>query len=222
VVAAGVGLPRAERFGEADDHHPDGRASRGEVVGEPDAVWQPERRQPGVDVADDRHALFVQVERDHGEHAGEHGDERTRHSGRDLAQDEHDRQRAEPDGERAPLGVVELGEHVPRLLEEVALLLLDPEQLRELADDDRQGEPDDESLEDRFGDEVGDEAHAQHARGDGKQPDHQREHDREGGELVGIARHSPGDQVGHDRGGQRRGGRHRARDEVLGAAECGV
>ena len=43
---------------------------------------------------------------------------------------------------------------VPELLEEVAVALLDPEELRQLADDDRQREADDEALEHRLGDEV--------------------------------------------------------------------
>ena len=48
-------------------------------------------------------------------------------------------------------------EHAPDLLEEVAVLLLDPEQLRHLARDDRQRDPDDEALEHGLGDQRGQE-----------------------------------------------------------------
>ena len=46
----------------------------------------------------------------------------------------------------------------PGLLEEVALHLLEAEDLGQLPDDDGQRQPDDEALHHRFGDEVGDEA----------------------------------------------------------------
>ena len=65
------------------------------------------------------------------------------------------------------LGVAELLNKVPELLEEVAAALLDTEQLGELADDDREREPDDEALEHRLRDEVGDEAEPQQARDHG-------------------------------------------------------
>jgi len=48
-----------------------------------------------------------------------------------------------------------LREHVPQLLEEVARPLLDPQQRRDLTDHDREGQPDDEPLDDRLGDEAG-------------------------------------------------------------------
>ena len=53
------------------------------------------------------------------------------------------------------MGLVELAEQVPQLLEEVALALGDPEQLGQLPDHDRQGQADDEALEHRLRDEVG-------------------------------------------------------------------
>ena len=110
------------------------------------------------------------------------------------------------------------GDHSPELLEEVALLLLDAEQLGHLADDDGQGEADDEALEHRLGDEVGEEPEAQQSGAEGEHAGHQGEHAGERRDVVGAARR----QVGDRRRGQRRGRRHRPDDEVARAAERGV
>jgi hypothetical protein len=75
----------------------------------------------------------------------------------ELAQQQHDRQRHGADDECAAMRVAEVGDDVPELLEEVVAAFLDAEQLGNLSDDDRQCETDDEALEDRLGDEVGDE-----------------------------------------------------------------
>ncbi len=61
VVAGGVGLGRAEALGEADQHHPDRAGGEVAVVAEA-GVGQAERRQPGVDVADDVEPVVVEVE----------------------------------------------------------------------------------------------------------------------------------------------------------------
>ena len=123
-----------------------------------------------------------------------------------------------PTSERPAVGVAEVGDDSPQLLEEVALLLLDAEQLGHLADDDRQGEADDEPLEHRLGDEVGEEPEAQQSGAERQHPGHQGEHAGERQHLVGPA----GREVGDRRRRQRGGGRHRADDEVAGAAEGGV
>jgi hypothetical protein len=121
-------------------------AARLEVFARRD-VRQPDRREPARDVADDRDAVLVEVEQPDGDDAKQHGDQRPRHHRRQLTEADDDGQRGEADEERGPTRRAELAEHVPELLEEVPLLLPDTEQLRDLADDDRQGEPDDESLE---------------------------------------------------------------------------
>ena len=92
---------------------------------------------------------------------------------------------SDADEQRPAVGVAEVGDDAPELLEEVALLLLDAEQLRYLADDDRQGETDDEALEHRFGDEVGEESEAQQSSSDGEHAGHEGEHAGEGEHLVG-------------------------------------
>ena len=82
----------------------------------------------------------------------------------------------------------EVREEAEELLEEVALGLLDPEQLRELADDDRQRQPDDEALQHRLRDEAREEAESEQPRDERDDPDHQREGDRRRQELVRAAR----------------------------------
>ena len=68
------------------------------------------------------------------------------------------------------MGVAQVGHQVPDLLEEVALAPLDPEQLGQLPGHDGQGQPDDEPLEHRLGDEAGQEPQAQQPGEHGRDP----------------------------------------------------
>ncbi len=90
----------------------------GEIVGEGDAVRQPDRRQAAVDVADDLDALVGQVERVTSTIPTEDGDERAAHDGRHPAQHQDHGQRPETHGHGPPLRVAQVGDHVPRLLEQ--------------------------------------------------------------------------------------------------------
>jgi hypothetical protein len=84
VLTRGVGLRRAEAFGEPDEHH--GDATGGEQAELMQAhVRKPERRQPAVDVADD---VDVEIERGDCGDAHQHGGERSRHDRREPAQAE--------------------------------------------------------------------------------------------------------------------------------------
>jgi len=60
-VLGGVGLGRAEAFGEADEDHADGGADEFEPVCRRDR-GRAESGQAGVDVPDDVHALAVKAE----------------------------------------------------------------------------------------------------------------------------------------------------------------
>jgi hypothetical protein len=217
VVLRRIRLRRPEAFREADEHDPHGRGSEVEVVGEA-RVREPERREAALDLAHDGHAVLVQAEELDGENPGEDGDERAGNDRRHLLQpdDEDEGEAADQQGEAAR--VAEVAEQVPELLEEVALGLLDTEELRHLADDDRQRQPDDEPLEDRLGDEAREEAEPEDSCKEGEDSGHEGERDRQLEEVVGAG----GRQVGHRCGGQRRSGRHRAGDEVPRAAECRV
>ena len=95
------------------------------------------------------------------------------------AQAEDHRQRARADEQRQALRVAEMGDEVPGLLEEVARPRADPEQLRQLADDDREREADDQALEHGRADELGQEAEAQQTRDQGGDA---RRHGQAGGE----------------------------------------
>ena len=155
------------------------------------------------------------------------GDERARDGRRDPPQPEHERERAGADRERQRVGLAEVADDVPELLEEVALAVVDPQQLRHLADDDREREPDDEALQHRLGDERREEAEPQEAGEQRRRrPTHERERD---GELRRRRRCPAGDirrpspptaprwpPSGRPRGGascraRRRGQRARAR-----------
>ena len=162
--------------------------------------------------------MVVEVEELDGKDAEEHRDERPRHDGRVFLQrdDEDERRRADEEGD--PARAAELADEPPELLEEVTLGLLDPEQLRQLADDDREREADDEALQHRLRDEARQEAEPEEPGGEGEEADDQRERDRELDERIRARRSEIADRGGRER----RRGRHRPRDEVAGAPERGV
>ena len=218
VLAGGVRLRRAETLGEPDEHDPGCGPRSAEVVVESDAVGRPQLGQPTGDLPDDGDPFVGQVEElDHND-PERHGHERSGDRRREATQSEDDGERRGADGERPCLGVAEVSDDSPQLLEEVALFLLDAEQLGNLADHDRQGEADDEPLEHWLGDEVGEKSEAQQSGSEGEQPGHQGEHTRERQHLVGTA----GREVGHRRRRERGGGRHRSDDEMARTAERGV
>jgi hypothetical protein len=98
---------------------------------------------------------------------------RRRRAGHDrcyFLQPDHEGQREGADEQRQPARLVEVREQVSRLLEEVPLALLDAEDLRQLADDDREREPDDEALQHRLRDEAGEEAEAEEPGDESQDP----------------------------------------------------
>ena len=74
----------------------------------PRPVGQAERRQPAVDLADDRDTLVGEVEQLDGDDADDDGDERARHDRRAPSQGEHDAERHRADDERPAVGVAEV------------------------------------------------------------------------------------------------------------------
>ena len=176
--------------------------------------------QPAVDVADDRDARGVEVEQLHRDHPEDHGDQRAGHRRARTAR-RPSTTASETQRRRASV------RHCvsPRLVrkphscsKKLPSLLLDAEQLRDLADDDRQRQADDEALQHRLGDEAGEEPEPEQPGHEGEDPGDEREH------AVKAAKSSgpPRDEVGDRRGGQRGRGRHRPDDEMPGAAERGV
>src|SRR5262249_2383436 len=129
---------------------------------------------------------------------------------REPAQPDDHRERQRADEQRQPLGVAEVGDDVPQLLKEVARALPDPQQLRDLADDDRQGEADDEAFGTGLGDEAGEEPEPEYARDERRQPGRDGQAGRQRREA--IAPH--GDQRG-DRGRRQRSGGGHGSDNQL-------
>ena len=108
MVLGRVRLGRAQTFRERDEHDADGRRRRGEVVAQAQLVRQPDRREPALDVADDRDAVLAEIEEVHDTDAEHDRDQRRRHGGREPAQHQDDRERQHADHERAPLRVAEM------------------------------------------------------------------------------------------------------------------
>ena len=108
-----------------------------------------------------------------------------------------------------------MGEEVPGLLEEVARPRADPEQLRQLADDDREREADDQALEHGRADELGQEAEAQETRDQGGEARRDRQAGGERREALVPERGEIGDRGRR----QRRRGRHRSHDKHPRAAK---
>ena len=171
-----------------------------------------ERRQAARDRPDRRDVECEGLDRGDG---ADDGHERTRNARSEAAQAEDHRQRARADEQRQALRVAEMGDEVPGLLEEVARPRADPEQLRQLADDDREREADDQALEHGRADELGQEAEAQQTRDQGG--DARRDGQAGGERDEALAPHRG--QIG-DRGRrQGRGGRHGSHDEHARAAK---
>ena len=93
VRPAGVALGRAQPFSEADEHDPSRGRDRLEIVGQREAIGRSERRQPAVDLTDDRDALGGEVEHRHDDDPEQHRDERAGHDRHEPSQHDHDRQR---------------------------------------------------------------------------------------------------------------------------------
>ncbi len=215
VIAGGIGLGRAQAFGESHQHHPHSRGGNRQVVGRR-PFGKPKRRQPVVDLANDGDTV-TQVEHGNGGDAKGDSHQRSRHLGEITAEPDHDSQRDHPDRQGESVGLAESSDPSPELLEEVAIDALDPEQLGKLPHDDGQREADDEALENRFRDEVCNEAEPEQPGEQGKGTHHQCQDHGEGNDLLRF-----GCQVGHGRCGQGRGRRHRPGDEVLRAPKGGV
>src|SRR4029450_8568343 len=130
----------------------------------------PERGQAAVDLADDVDPAPVQAEDLHGDDPGEDRGQGAGHHRGQGAQAQDQGQGGQADGQGQPLGVAEVAQQPPELLEEVTARALDPEQLGQLTGDDGQGKPDDEALEHGLGDEAGQEPEAQQPGQQGRDP----------------------------------------------------
>ena len=165
---------------ERDQHHAD--PARGQPAGVRESdVRQAQRRQAAADRPDGRH---IEPERlDRGDRSRD-SDQRAGNGRSNTPQSDDQRQRDRADEQREPLRISQMGDQLPRLLEEVAAPPADPEHLRQLADDDRERQSDDEALEHGLADEVGQEAETQHTREQRGDAGGQRQPRRERGEAA--------------------------------------
>ena len=166
-------------------------------------------------MSDDRD---VGVEHLDGGDAERDGNERTGDAWRCAPEPHDDGERRGADEQGGGMGVAEVGDDVPCLLEEVAAALGDAEQLGDLADDDRQREADDEPLEHGLADEVRQEPEPQHTGDQRREPGRERQAGGEGGEPVVADRDDIRDGGRRERGGSG----HRSGHQVARAAEGGV
>ena len=142
-----IGLCRPEPFRERDDHDAERRAEQAEEVRGRD-VGDLETGKPALDRSDGRDA--VQTEEMHRQDPEQHRHERGRDGAVPYLQSENQHEGQHADEQRQASRLIDVLDELPELLEEVAGALLDAEQLRELAHDDRQGQSDDEPLQDRL------------------------------------------------------------------------
>ena len=124
VLARGVGLRRAQPLGEADEHHPDAAGDQRAVVGQARrrAARSPAgRRRSHRRCRRRRRRGRTATSRD----AEQHRRQRARDDRRHAPQPEHDRQRGPARPRASGRRRRPAAHHVPGLLEEVALALLD-------------------------------------------------------------------------------------------------
>ena len=164
------GPRRSRRAGRRPPRRP-GSGSRW-----PPASGRPSCGQAGVDRADDRHALGVEVEQGHRGDAEEHRHQRAGHQRQPAAQQE-DQQQARRRRRRASPRRCRRGGRPasPAARRSRPDALRHAEELRQLPGDDRQREADDEALEDRRGDEGREEAQPGEPRAEAEQAGDQRQ-----------------------------------------------
>jgi len=216
-VLVGQGLGHGGALGVADHGDGQGAGQQG------DQVVPADRRddEPGrgaLDPADDLDPVAGQPEQgDHGDAGQDHGQGRRQGGGQAPGREQHG-QAAQPDRRRPGVGVVQPGQQVAELGEEVAVALGHAQQLGDLADDDGQPQPEHEPGLDPGRDEAGHKPHVEQPEQGQHQPDEDGQGGRQGPEAGHVAGGHGRDQGGGDGGG--RGGR--ADDQLARGPEQGV
>jgi hypothetical protein len=218
VAVAGRERPRgADRFPDREKDDSAGAREQEREVEEPDRgqARGRDRRFHGPDHVD---AVEPQVE--HG-NRGDPDDDRDQRGGEsrpDPAHQEDERERGAAHRERPAVRLRDGEDHRRELLERARPAGLEPEQLGQLADDDRDREPDHEARDDGCREEIGDEPETCQPGKHEDRTDHQREPRGQLEVPPRVAGRERADQRrGHDR--HRRAGRHL---EVAAGPEHGV
>jgi hypothetical protein len=159
------------------------------------------QRHGGGHLTHDRAAVRGKIQEGRGDDAQDEHDERSRDPRQPSPQHGEDDQRGHAHRERPAVGVRELCHQAGELLERVVPTARDPEQLGQLANDDRDGQPDHESGDHGLGQELGQEPEPQEPGHEQRAADHQGERRHQAGvHLDAAAGHHRRD---HDRRHQR-------------------
>ncbi len=215
---------RRERLGQRQEHDA-GRAG-GQVgqVAQADVGQAGRGHAPG-DVADDGHAFVGQTQGGREQDGADDRDERTGDATVDATGDDDDDHRREAQRERGQVGLRQLLHEPDELIEDVPARGLDPEELGQLADRDGDSQAHDEAGDDRFGQELGQEAELEDARGEQVGTDDDGQHGGHGHVRRGVTAGRRGDHRrrhhGHGRAGGHLGVTARAQDGIGGEAGRG-
>ena len=166
--------------------------------------------QPGRERPDRLHAVGGEVEGGRDHRRRHHGDEHGGDLLGDAGQAEQQGQGAEADEERRRVRLVEVREEGDDVVDEGVPLGREAEELGELADDDRDGQPVHVADLDLLGEQVGDEPELAEAQADLDEADHERQHAGHGDRAGRVVGHEQRRDGGED---ERRDGRVRAEDQ---------
>ena len=117
----------------------------------------------------------------------DHRDEDPWHLGRQALEAEDDRQAEEPDAERPWVRLVQVLKEGDELVDEAAGVDLEPEQLRQLADEDHDREPGQVADADGSGQKIGNEPELGDPGGDRDCPHEERKHAGQGDRRLLVA-----------------------------------
>ena len=155
-VALGERASGEDRLREADEREAAGERDQRADVAERHLRHR-ESGEAGRHRPDDRDAFGCKLEQRDGAGAENQRGERTGEPWPEPSQDGQHDQEDHAERDRAPLRVADVSDNAPERSERAVGLDLDPEQLRQLADDDDHRHPVDEPEQDRSREEVGEE-----------------------------------------------------------------
>ena len=206
VALLGKGARRGGGLGEDDQRHHRGQRRQASER-RPRQSGQPEVGHAGVHRAQHGDAMSLEVEGAH----QRRGDDEADQCSRDAAvgaRAHHEGQDPEADGERPPVHLVEVGEHVGHPVLVAAGGRGEAEEVGQLVGDDDEGHAGQEAGDDGGRQELGDPAEAQEADQHHDEPDHDRQDPHEV-DVTGRAGQGERRNPGREQRCDRRVGAHR-------------
>jgi hypothetical protein len=177
-MALGERASGEDRLRKADEREAAGERYQGADVTERH-LWHREPGEAGRHRPADRDAFGCKLEQRHGASAENQRGERTGERWREPSQEGKHDQEDHAGRDRAQLRIADVSENAPERSERAVGLELDPQQLRQLADDDDHRHAVDEPEQDRSREEVGREPEPRQPGEDRHRTREQREHRRE-------------------------------------------